>query len=57
MKNPDFQNRKFRGTWNFQPSSVFQKSKRTFQKALIWKNEGGAKFLARRNPLGKGKAR
>ena len=35
----------------------FYRSKRTFQKALIWKTEAGAKFLARRKPVGKGKAR
>ena len=44
----------------FRTSSLvhfFQRSKRTFQKTLIWKTEAGAKFLERRKPVVKGKAR
>ena len=57
-KNPDFQNQKFWRNFEFPVLfSFFKEAKRTFQKALIWKTEAGAKFLARRKLVGKGKAR
>ena len=53
---------KIKNLRNFQFSALFsffkvERSKRTFQKALLWKPEAGAKFWERRKPVGKGKAR